>query len=124
MDREEQRECLSDTEFKRLFGVKKETYEAMRLILEKEYAVLHQAEGCPPKLSVDDKLQIALQYLREYRTMEHIGFDWGVKKNTSSGSIKWVEDTLVKDGTFRLPGKRRHDRIYRGGCDGKHDRAA
>jgi hypothetical protein len=106
MGREEQRGRLSDAEFKRLFGVKKETYEAMRLILEKEYAVLHQAGGCPPKLSVADKLQITLQYLREYRTMEHIGYDWGVKKSTVCESIKWVEDTLIKEGTFRLPGKK------------------
>jgi hypothetical protein len=45
MGREEQMVRLSAEEFKRLFGVKKETYEAMRLILEKEFAILHQAGG-------------------------------------------------------------------------------
>jgi hypothetical protein len=38
--------------------------------------------------------------------MFHIAFDWGVVKTTISDSIKWVEDTLVKDGTFSLPGKK------------------
>jgi hypothetical protein len=46
--------------------------------------------------------------------MEHIGYDWGVRKSTVCESIKWVEDTLVKDGTFRLPGKK----ALRGSDDG------
>jgi hypothetical protein len=38
--------------------------------------------------------------------MEHIGYDWGVRKSTVFESIKWVEETLVKDGAFKLPGKK------------------
>jgi hypothetical protein len=49
---------------------------------------------------------VTLQYLREYRTMEHIGYDWNVTKSTVCESIKWVADTLVKDATFSLPGKK------------------
>ncbi len=97
---------VSDAEFKCLFGVKKETFEQMAQILELEYACLHQRGGSPPKLTVRDKLRITLLYLREYRTMAHIAFDWGVAKSTISESIKWVEDTLVKEGTFTLPGKK------------------
>jgi hypothetical protein len=92
--------------FKRLFGVKTETFEKMESILQKEYDRLHKYGGSPPKLSVKDKLKITLKYLREYRTMESIGVEYGVSKSTVCETIQWVEDTLNKDKTFKLPGKR------------------
>jgi hypothetical protein len=104
MGQDEREKKLNDAGFKELFGVKKETFEQMGIILEKQYQLLHGYR--PPKLSVWDKLRITLQYLREYRTMFHIGHDWGVSKSTVCESIKWVEDTLVKNGAFRLPGKK------------------
>ena len=90
--------------FKRLYGVKPYTFEKMLAILQKEYDELHKKGGSPPKLSVKDKLTIMLKYLREYRTMESIGADYGVSKSTICESIQWVENTLEKDGTFKLPG--------------------
>jgi len=92
--------------FKRLFGVKPKTFEKMMEILQKEYGKLHKKGGRTPKLSVEDKLMITLKYLREYRTMEHIGYDYGVCKSTVSESIQWVENTLKKDNAFKLPGKK------------------
>jgi hypothetical protein len=38
--------------------------------------------------------------------MDSIAAEYGVCKGTICLSIQWVEDTLVKDGTFALPGKR------------------
>jgi hypothetical protein len=38
--------------------------------------------------------------------MFHIACDWGVAKSTVYDSIKWVEDTPVKDGIFSLFGKK------------------
>ena len=92
--------------FKRLFGVKPETFMKMVEILEKEYRKMHKRGGSPPKMTVEDKLYATLKYLREYRTMEHIGGDYGVSKSTICESIQWVENTLNKDGTFSLPGKK------------------
>ena len=92
--------------FKRLFGVKPKTFKKMMEILQKEYEKLHKKGGSPPKLSVEDKLMITLKYLREYRTMEHIGYDYGVSKSTVCESIQWVENTLKKDSAFKLPGKK------------------
>ena len=92
--------------FKRLYGVKPATFEKMLSILQKEYDALHQKGGKPPKLTVEDKLYITLIYLREYRTMDSIAAEYGVCKGTVCLSIQWVEDTLVKDGTFALPGKK------------------
>jgi hypothetical protein len=93
--------------FKRLYGVKPRTFEKMLSILQKEYNALHQKGGKPPKLTVEDKLSLTLKYLREYRTMDSIATEYGVCKGTVCLSIQWVEDTLVKDGTFALPGKKK-----------------
>ena len=92
--------------FKRLYGVKPDTFEKMLSILQKEYNKMHKTGGSPPKLTVNDKLKVTLKYLREYRTMESIGADYGVSKSTICESIQWVENTLAKDKTFKLPGKK------------------
>jgi hypothetical protein len=92
--------------FKRLYGVKPVTFDKMLSILQKEYDTLHQKGGKPPKLTVKDKLSITLIYLREYRTMDSIAAEYGVCKGTVCLSIQWVEDTLIEDGTFTLPGKK------------------
>jgi predicted DNA-binding protein YlxM (UPF0122 family) len=92
--------------FKRLYGVKPETFEKMKEILQKEYNKLHKAGGSPPKLAVKDKLMVTLKYYREYRTMESIGAEYGVSKSTICESIQWVENTLEKDKTFKLSDKK------------------
>ena len=38
--------------------------------------------------------------------MDSIAVKYGVCKGTVCLSIQWVEDTLVKDGTFKLRGKK------------------
>ena len=92
--------------FKRLYGVKPATFKKMMTILQKEYDNMHKAGGSPPKMTVKDKLTATLKYLREYRTMESIGTDYGVSKSTICESIQWVENTLAEDKTFELPGKK------------------
>jgi hypothetical protein len=92
--------------FKRLYGVKTDTFHKMALILQKEFDTLHKNGGRPPKLKPEDKLHIALKYLREYRTMDSIGAEYGVCKGTVCLAIQWVEDILIKDGAFALPGKK------------------
>jgi hypothetical protein len=95
-----------DVLFKRLYGVKPGTFRKMLSILQEGFNALHTKGGKPPKLTAEDKLYIALKYLREYRTMDSIAAEYGVCKGTVCLAIQWVEDTLVKDGTFALPGKK------------------
>jgi hypothetical protein len=92
--------------FKRLYGVKPVTFDKMLSILQNAYDASHEKGGRPPKLTVKDKLCITLKYMREYRTMDSIAAEYGVCKGTVCLSIQWVEDTLVEDGTFALPGKK------------------
>jgi len=92
--------------FRRLYGVKPATFTQMLSILQKEFSAMHENGGKPPKLTPEDKLYVALKYLREYRTMDSIAAEYGVCKGTICLSIQWVEDTLTKDGMFALPGKK------------------
>ena len=92
--------------FKRVYGVKPATFNKMLLILQKEFNIMHKSGGKPPKLTPEDKLYVTLKYLRDYRTMDSIASEYKVCKGTICLSIQWVEDTLVKDGTFALQGKR------------------
>jgi hypothetical protein len=106
MGRRKKAEDAEAVLFKRLYGVKPGTFEKMLSILQREYDTLHQKGGKPPKLKIEDKLSVTLKYLREYRTMDSIAAEYGVCKGTVCLSVQWVEDTLVKDGTFALPGKK------------------
>ena len=47
-----------------------------------------------------------MEYLREYRTYAHIAASYGVHEGQIVRYVRWVETTLIKEGTFRLPGKK------------------
>ncbi|MHB9293782.1 hypothetical protein Holit_02912 [Hollandina sp. SP2] len=61
-----------DVLFKWVYGVKPDTFHNMLSILQKEFDALHKNGGKPPKLTSEDKVYIALKYLRDYRTMDSI----------------------------------------------------
>jgi len=97
---------LTGDKFRRLTGVKHKTFEKMSEILREVHAQKKQRGGRPNKLTVEDMLLMALEYLREYRTYFHIGQSYGLSESNAYQTIKWVEDTLIKDGTFSLPGRK------------------
>jgi len=105
MERVDKKLRLSEKVFKRCVGTTKSVFQEMMVILHAAYTKLHESGGNPKGLSVGDKLLITLQYFREYRTMELIAADFGCSKSTVCRSIVWVEDTLLADGRFQLPGK-------------------
>lgn len=47
-----------------------------------------------------------MKYLRQYVTQKELAFEFEVGEATVNDTIKWVEDTLVKDGWFSLLGKK------------------
>ncbi len=107
MDNEKRLCKIKESKYQEIFGVKKETFDKMLIILEKAYQDEHKNGGRPSVLSVLDKLVIMLQYYREYRTMEHIAFDYGTNKSTICDAIHWAESTLIKDEVFHLPSKKK-----------------
>ena len=96
----------SDEKFRRISGVKRKTFEKMAEILRQSYEAKHKRRGRKPKLSIEDMLLAALEYLREYRTYAHIAASYGIDESNIYRIIRWVEDVLIKDGTFSLPGKK------------------
>jgi len=93
---------LRDTDFKRLTGVQRETFERMLAVVQKGLRDF----GRPPKLSRADQLLMTLMYWREYRTEFHIAQSYGVSEATVCRTIQKVENALVRSGKFRLPGKK------------------
>ena len=95
-----------EKKFRRITGVKRATFEKMVEILKKSYAEKHKRRGRKPKLSIENQLLAALEYWREYRTYAHIAASYGIAESNIYRSIKWIENTLIKAGTFSLPGKK------------------
>ena len=97
---------LSDKDFKQIVGVKQETFYTMVEILKSAYVQKHRKGGRNRKLAVEDQLFMTLRYLRQYVTQKELAFEFEVGEATVNDTIKWVEDILIKDGRFSLPGKK------------------
>lgn len=96
----------SGEEFRRLTGVKIATFNKMLAIL-KEAEKLKKAKGGKPNyLSMEDRLLMALEYIREYRTYFHVASSYGVSEGVCYRNIRWIEDTLIKHPDFALPGRK------------------
>jgi hypothetical protein len=99
---------LPDKRFKRLTGVKREVFLQMLDAVNKyrQQTLTHPTRGKPPKLGVEDKLLVMLMYYREYRTQEHIGITYGISESRVCEIIQDMENILIKDKRFHLPGKK------------------
>ena len=96
---------LSNSEFKRLCGVSRNTFAQMVEVLRPALSRAGQRGG-QNKLKTEDQLLVTLEYWREYRSQFHIGNSWGLHETTVGRIVRKVEDLLVKCGKFRLPSKR------------------
>lgn len=103
--RYEQAQDLPPQEFKRLFGVKRPTFEVMVEVM-RQHNLLKKKNSGDPKLTLEDQVLVALQYWREYRTYFHIAQDWGVSESAICRTVHKVEVVLMRSGRFRLPGKK------------------
>lgn len=97
---------LSPEEFRRLTGVKRQTFEEMIKILDESVRLKQAKGGRPRKLGLEETLLMALEYLREYRTYFHISKSYGISEGYAYKLIRWVEDTLIKSKVFSLPGRK------------------
>jgi Helix-turn-helix of DDE superfamily endonuclease len=96
----------SDAIFRRVTGLKRETFIKIIEILESDYRRRMLKGGRPKKLSIADMLLATLEYLREYRTYLHIGKSYGISERAAYKTIRWVEDMLVRHPDFSLPGRK------------------
>lgn len=99
-------EHLSEAQFRRVTGLKRSTFERMREILEEAEKKKRSKGGRRNKLSIIDRLLMALEYLREHRTYASIAVTYGLSESNTYESIKWVENVLINSKEFRLPGRK------------------
>jgi hypothetical protein len=97
---------LSEEQFRRLTGVKKATFKKMLGILREADEKKKAKGGRKSKLSVEDQLLMALEYIREYRTYFHTATNYGISESVAFKIIRWIEDTLIKHPDFALPGRK------------------
>ncbi|CCB86563.1 putative transposase for insertion sequence element IS702 [Parachlamydia acanthamoebae UV-7] len=97
---------LDEEKFRRLTGVKRTTFNKMVGILEKDITSRATKKGRKKKLSVENMLLMALEYIREYRTYFHISQSYSISESNAYKTVKWVEDTLIKHPDFALPGRK------------------
>ena len=102
----DQIEEFSGEQFRRLTGVKRSTFKRMVEILGEADEKKKARGGRKSRLSVEDQLLMALEYIREYRTYFHIATSYGVSESVAYKIVRWVEDTLIKDPVFALPGRK------------------
>lgn len=92
--------------FKRLTGVKPDTFKAMLYECELYHNKKKAKGGKPNKLSVSTQILLMLEYYREYRSMAHMAFDYEVSESTVSRTVKEIEKVLLQSGKFSLPSKK------------------
>ena len=92
--------------FRRITGMRRRTFNKIVTILGVAEAERRSKGGPKPSLIVEDMFLASLEYWREYRTYMHISVEYELSESQIFRIVKWVEDTLIKDGTFRLPGKK------------------
>jgi hypothetical protein len=96
----------SEEGFRRLTGIKRTTFAVMLGILRQAEIAMKAQGGKPNKLAIENRLLMTLEYLREYRTYFHISRSYGISESACYRNIRWVEDTLIKDKQFSLPGRK------------------
>ncbi len=97
---------LDEEKFRRLTGVKRNTFnEMIKILTEAEYKK-RRLGGPQNKLVLEDRLLMTLEYLREYRTYFHISQSYNISESACYRIIKWTEDTLIKSRVFSLPGRK------------------
>ncbi|CAM4219662.1 transposase family protein [Psychrobacter arenosus] len=94
----------SEAGFKRYTGIHKATFNEMLEAMQQHEAQKTKS-GRPSALSLEEQILLALTYWREYRTLYHIGMDFGIHKSSASRIIRKVEDILIDSGKFKLPKK-------------------
>ena len=82
MQKYEHIKTLPPIAFKRLTGVRKDTFTAMSSIVREAENKRMSRGGKPPYLGIEDRLLMTLEYLREYRTYFHLGKSYGLSEST------------------------------------------
>ena len=94
--------AYSEEHFLRLTGVRRAVFDRMAEAVSQG----ERGFGRPRKLSVADRVLLTLCYWREYRSQFHVASSFGVSEATVSRTVREVENELLKNKRFHLPGKK------------------
>ena len=98
--------------FKRLVGVKRDTFEKMvseakRIQSEQLKKIEGKKRGPKESLNRYDKTLMMLMYYREYRTFAHVGATYNISEAQCWRIVTTMERWLIKSKLFHLPGKKK-----------------
>lgn len=93
---------LTDEDFRRVVGVKKETFKDMVKVVRQHYKERKRKGGTNKSLSANDETLMMLEYYREYRTFKHMGVDYGVSESTAHYIVTKIEKILIQEPQFHL----------------------
>lgn len=96
---------MKPRDFKRHYGVHWQTFTTM-IDAYQASQTKKKKSGRPPALTLEEQILFTLEFWREYPTMFHHGFEWGVHETTAIRTVRRVEDALIASGLFSLPSKR------------------
>ena len=97
---------LSNEKFRRLTGIKRTTFEKMTEILQTEEFKKNHLGARPNKITLEERLLMWLEYMREYGTYFHIATKHHISESTCFRNCVWIEDMLIQSKEFRLPSKK------------------
>jgi hypothetical protein len=97
---------LSDERFRRLTGIKRRTFEKMLEILGEKEAEKNFLGARPNKLSLEERLLMWLEYMREYGTYFHIATKHKISESACFRNCVWIENILINSKEFKLPSKK------------------
>jgi len=95
-----------DTQFRTITGIKRSTFNHMVKILLDEEKIQKARGGRKNKLSMENRLLMTLEYIREYRSQLHVAISFGISESSARKTMRWIENTLVKHPDFALPGRK------------------
>lgn len=99
----EKLKLLPEHLFRRNSGVKKKTFAKIVEVIRRAEEKRLKGVGRRPKLKLEDQILMMLEYLREYRTYFHLGFDYGISESNCFKIVRRHENALVKSKAFALP---------------------
>lgn len=97
---------FQDKHFRRITGVKRSTFNRMVKIITEAERIKKARGGRPNELTIENRILMTLEYLREYRTYAHIAASYGISESNAFENIRWIESVLIKSKEFSLPGKK------------------
>jgi hypothetical protein len=97
---------MPDMVFRRLTGVTKSVFALMVSVLQAADLERRAHGGRPSALAAEQRVQMMLEYWREYRTYLHIGHSYRVSESAAYRNIRQCEEVLIKSRKFTLPGRK------------------